>query len=89
MDTILVEHRQGDAYKVTVQQKTTTEHVVTLAPAYHQKLTGGAVSKEELLKKSFAFLLEREDNTMILHQFELPVIQRYFPDYEKTMRCSI
>jgi hypothetical protein len=39
-----------------------------------------------LVEKSFAFLLAREPNTGILRSFELPVIGRYFPEYESTIK---
>jgi hypothetical protein len=39
-----------------------------------------------LVEKSFEFLLERESNTSILSSFDLPVIGRYFPEYESTIR---
>ena len=48
----------------------------------HQYLTGGEVSKTQLLKKSFEFLLEREPNTSILTNFEIQLISNYFSDYE-------
>jgi hypothetical protein len=38
------------------------------------------------VKRSFEFLLEREPNTSILPEFDLSVIQRYFPEYERTIR---
>ena len=58
----------------------------TVEPDYCQKLTGGRVRAETLVEKSFAFLLAREPNTSILRSFELPVIGRYFPDYEPTIK---
>ncbi len=73
-------------FKVTVKGRITTTHTVTVDPSYHTKLTGGRASAEKLVKKSFEFLLERESNTSILRSFELPVIGRYFPDYETTIR---
>jgi hypothetical protein len=36
-----------------------------------------------LVEASFAFLLEREPNESILRTFDLTVIGRYFPDYER------
>ena len=48
----------------------------------HQNLTGGKVSKTQLLEKSFEFLLEREPNTSILTNFEIQLISNYFSDYE-------
>jgi hypothetical protein len=41
---------------------------------------------EELVRKSFEFLLERESNASILPSFDLPVIGHYFPEYENTIR---
>ncbi|MCL4691863.1 MAG: hypothetical protein KJ060_05050 [Candidatus Hydrogenedentes bacterium] len=76
----------GDRYEVTVSQGQTTVHEVTVAAKVHQSLTRGKVSAEDLIKASFEFLLERESNTSILRRFDLPVIGRYFPEYERTMR---
>lgn len=39
------------------------------------------MSAERLLEASFRFLLEREPKEAILRTFELPVIERYFPEY--------
>ena len=46
----------------------------------------GKVTKEELLKFSFNFLLERESNTSILSSFELRLISKYFPEYENSVK---
>jgi len=83
--TIRVEKTADSTYQVTVESATTTQHTVTLTPAYWQKLTSGRVPAETLIQKSFEFLLERESNTSILGSFDLPVIQRYFPEYERTI----
>jgi hypothetical protein len=73
-------------FKVTIEDRTTTTHTVTVATEYWQELTGGSIPPEKLVEKSFEFLLEREPNTSILRTFSLPVIQRYFADYETTIR---
>ena|SRR2546426_166551 len=83
---VTVEQINETTFKVTVEQRTTTMHTVTVRPEYWQKLTGSRVGAETLVEKSFQFLLEREPNTSILRAFDLAVIQRYFPDYEKTIR---
>ena len=83
--TIRVETTGDDVYQVTVESDSTTQHTVTVTPEYWQRLTGGRVSVETLIEKSFEFLLERESNTSILRSFDLPVIQRYFPEYERTI----
>ena len=69
-------------YEVVVEGSTTTTHKVTLTSNYYEKLSGKRVPPEVLIEKSFEFLLERESNTSILRSFELPVIGRYFPEYE-------
>ena len=71
-------------FEVTIQENgTSTRHVVSVDDAYHQQLTGGKMSRQELVKKSFEFLLTKEPKESILPQFHLKVISRYFPDYEK------
>ncbi len=78
--------RQGpETFAVRVTANVTTDHTVTLTPDYYQKLTEGNVSPEQLIKRSFEFLLERETNSCILSRFDLPVIARYFPEFEKTI----
>ena len=76
-------------FKVTVEGRTTTTHTVTVSLDYYKKLTGGRVTADELVEKSFEFLLEREGNTSILSTFDLPVIQRYFPEYERTITAAL
>lgn len=44
---------------------------------------GGYGSPEELVRKSFEFLLEREPKESILREFNLMDISRYFPEYEE------
>lgn len=85
MARIEVKQKDTETFEVTVREATTTNHTVTLAQDYYQKLTGSKVSPETLIEKSFEFLLERESNTMILARFDLPVIGDYFPEYEKNI----
>ena len=77
--------QDSETFQVTVRAKSTTVHAVTLRLDDYQRLTGGKVTPEKLIEKSFEFLLERESNTSILCRFDLPVIGRYFPEYEKTI----
>ncbi len=85
MPEIEVAKKDSETFEVTVRAKATTTHTVTLKQDYYRKLTGGKVSPETLIEKSFEFLLERESNTSILSRFDLPVIGRYFPEYETTI----
>ena len=87
--SIRVENSGAGSYQVTVEGAATTVHSVTVRPEYLQKLTGGRASAETLIEKSFEFLLERESNTSILRAFDLTVIQRYFPEYERTIASTL
>ena len=81
--TISITSKDKDTFSVTVTENSTTTHTVTITDQIHLKLTGGEISKESLLEKSFEFLLQREPNTSILGKFKLEVISQYFPDYAK------
>ena len=84
---IEIKKTKDNRYDVTVTEKETTKHEVGLQDSYYQKLTDGQITPEELIKRSFQFLLEREPNTSILREFDLPVIQEYFPEYEDKIRA--
>jgi hypothetical protein len=86
---ITIETADQSTFTVTVADSTTTTHVVTVSPGYWRKLTGGRVRPDQLVEESFKFLLAREPNTSILRTFDLPAIQRYFPDYERTIRSLL
>ena len=81
---IQVELAEKNVYRVTVEEGgSRSQHTVTLKDGYYRRLTNGKITPEELIRKSFEFLLERESKESILSSFELPVIQRYFPEYER------
>ena len=83
---ITVNTIDSTSFEVIVEGQTTTTHQVTLTHLYYQKLTNNRVSPEILVEKSFEFLLDRESNTSILSRFDLPIIERYFPEYEETIK---
>lgn len=72
-------------YEVVVDGATETHHRVHMSPEYYRKLCGGTMTHEWVLIQAFRFLLEREPNTSILAEFDLPVISRYFPEFEQDM----
>ena len=64
-----------------------TRHSVSLSQGdFEQFTTGKATTPEDLVKRSFEFLLEREPKESILRQFTLPMISRYFPEYPAEIR---
>jgi hypothetical protein len=82
-DVIDVTERGPGHFTVTVGAgRSRTTHDVSVDPAYAARLAGDAVALADLVRASFEFLLEREPKEAILSRFELPVIARYFPEYE-------
>jgi hypothetical protein len=59
-----------------------TEHAVTLDREALTGIAPAGTTPEELLVASFRFLLEREPRESIMRSFELPIITRFFGDYE-------
>ena len=47
------------------------------------RLAPGASDPEDLVRASFGFPLDREGKESILPEFDLTVIGRYFPDFER------
>ena len=81
---VRVAKKDKDHFSVTVSKGgSETTHQVELDDEYHQKLTGPGESKEELIRRSFEFLLRREPKESILSSFHLSKIAVYFPEYER------
>ena len=84
---IVVEATGEGRFRVTVSEAgSSSVHLVTLQQDYYQKLTAGKIPLEELVRRSFEFLLEREPKEYILSRFNLSVIARYFPEFEREIR---
>lgn len=87
---IEVKKKDGQEFMVRLEEEgTSRRYNVTLDENYYQELTGGKINKEELIKKSFEFLLEREPKESILSKFNLRVISRYFPEFEDKIKDKI
>ena len=63
-----------------------TKHEVAVSHDDLARLAPGAHRPDALVERSFTFLLRREPKESILRRFDLPVIGRYFPEYEATIR---
>jgi hypothetical protein len=59
-----------------------TRHAVMVARDVLAELAPADLEPTRLVRASFEFLLERESRGSILRSFELPVIGRYFPEWE-------
>jgi hypothetical protein len=75
----------GDGWDcmVTVRDGSETHHRVRVSRADLARLAPGTSDPVNLVEASFAFLLEREPKESILREFDLTVIGRYFPDYDR------
>ena len=77
---------EGEFQVRVIEGKTQTSHRVTLPSEDYERIAGGKVEPAELVRRSFEFLLENEAKESILAKFDLTVIGRYFPNFEKEIR---
>ena len=63
-----------------------TQHEVRVTRADLERFAPGFDDPADLVRRSFQFLLAREPKESILRSFDLPVIGRYFPEYEQAIR---
>jgi hypothetical protein len=79
---------EGDPleFEVRIREGTgETSHRVTISRATCERLTGGKHTPERCLEAAFRFLLEREPKESILGRFDVTVISRYFPEFEREL----
>ena len=79
---------RGDpfTFEVIIQEgKTETRHSVTMSKQAYDRLTNGKHTPERCLDAAFRFLLDREPKESILKNFDVSVISRYFPEFEREL----
>jgi hypothetical protein len=87
---ISIESAGKNEFRVTVSEGASrTTHHVSVQPKDYDRIAGGKIPPDELVKMSFEFLLEREPKESILSTFELMVIARYFPSFEGDIKKRI
>ena len=62
-----------------------TRHHVTMSREMCERLTAGKHTPERCLEAAFRFLLDREPKESILGRFDVTVISRYFPEFEREL----
>ena len=82
--------RTGDddplAFEVVVREDTgETRHQLTMSRETCERLTGGKHAPERLIEAAFRFLLDREPKESILGRFDVSIIARYFPEFERAL----
>lgn len=83
----VVQRKSGDAavFDVVVSEGgSRTRHEVTARAADLARL-GPSAKPETLVEAAFRFLLDREPKEAILKAFDLMVIARYFPEFERQL----
>ena len=88
---LLINELSDKKFEVIIYADQQTIHKVFISNQTYLDLTSKKISKKELVKFSFEFLLEREPNTAILSSFDLIQISKYFPEYITELRdyCSM
>lgn len=82
-----VETVSPEEFQVRVADaKSERSYRVTLKKPDYHRIAAGTVEPAELVRRSFEFLLENEPKESILARFDLPIIGRYFPQYEREMK---
>ena len=84
--SVSIKKLSDDVFEVTTAKTSITTHTVTVTDQSLSDLSDDNVTKTQLLKFSFRFLLEREPNTSILSSFDINVISKYFSNYKDEVR---
>jgi hypothetical protein len=73
-------------FEVVVREgKGETRHHVTMSRETCERLAAGKHTPERCLEAAFRFLLDREPKESILGRFDVTVISRYFPEFEREL----
>ena len=62
-----------------------SRHHVTITKDVYERLAKGAHTPESCLEAAFRFLLDREPKESILPSFDVTMISRYFPEFEREL----
>jgi len=81
--------KEGEFGVRVIEGRSESAHRVTLTQDNYRRLSRGKIEPHELIKRSLEFLLAREPKESILAEFDLPLIGRYFPEYERELKRKI
>ena len=87
MDISVTRTSGGDplAFDVLIRDgRGESRHSVTLAQETLDRLASGHKA-EDFVEAAFKFLLDREPKESILKRFDVTVIARYFPEFEREL----
>lgn len=81
--------KNGEFHVRVIEGATESTHRVRVSEDTYRKLCGGTIEPDELIRRSFEFLLAREPKESILPEFDWAAIGRYFPEYERELKRKI
>jgi len=74
------------AFEVVIREgQSESRHHVTMSRVACERLAGSGHAPETCVEAAFRFLLDREPKESILGRFDVSVISRYFPDFEREL----
>jgi hypothetical protein len=83
MTKIKVTALRENRYEVIVEDEyTSSNHIVEMSEDFYNELQTES-SPEEVIRRSFDFLLDREPKEAILQRFNIKVIESFFPEYKE------
>ena len=62
-----------------------SRHHVSMARETYERLAADKATPEAVVEAAFRFLLDREPKESILGRFDVTVIARYFPEFEREL----
>lgn len=80
--------REGDPQEFEVAVRDAhgeSRHHVSLDRATLERIADDRCPPERCIEAAFRFLLDREPKESILHRFDVGVIPRYFPEFEREL----
>ncbi|MDG2474429.1 MAG: hypothetical protein P8M50_04000 [Paracoccaceae bacterium] len=88
MKLIAVQKIDDNKFLVRINKDTETRHIVIVSDEAHKNFSAGELTKEQLVKKSFLFLLQKERQTSILEKFNIEEIENYFPEFSNIAKIG-
>ena len=83
-------HDDPKQFEVVVQDAASEiRYQVTMSVVDFERLSGGNAAPEECVRSAFLFLLDREPKESIIRQFDVSVIERYFPEFPREFPCYL
>ena len=88
MKLIDVQKITESEFLVRINKDTETRHIIVVSDEAHKNFSAGELTKEQLVKKSFLFLLRKENQKSILKKFRIEEIEMYFPEFSNIAKLG-